>query len=154
MKRRFVLSLLSPASIMAAGTIPKKPIDQLKDIKPLIEIPDHSIYIYYGLISIAIMIFIFFIYILVKRLLSMKKKNKAKEYLEVLNNISWNGSKKAAYQITKYGRLLATDDRRKELFTQLLPLLEKYKYKKEVEKIDDETINQFKLYKKVCNESI
>ncbi|HHD72438.1 MAG TPA: hypothetical protein ENL02_00740, partial [Epsilonproteobacteria bacterium] len=62
--------------------------------------------------------------------------------------------KASAYTATKYARLLATDERRRELFEQLEPLLEKYKYKKEVAHVDEETLNQFNLYVQVADESV
>jgi hypothetical protein len=32
--------------------------------------------------------------------------------------------------------------------------LERYKYKKETQRVDDETIGQFELYRRICNESV
>jgi hypothetical protein len=49
---------------------------------------------------------------------------------------------------------LATDERRKELFSQLEPMLEKYKYKKEVDEVDQDTKNKFNLYVQVADESV
>jgi len=142
--------------ISALGATPKtpNPDELLRDIKPLVEIPDNTFYLYYGLISISIISISLVIYLVVRWILSQRKVNRAKEYLESLNSITWSSPKKAAYSITHYGRLLATDDRRSELFDQLLPLLDRYKYKKEVQKVDSRTKEQFELYKKVCNESV
>jgi hypothetical protein len=49
---------------------------------------------------------------------------------------------------------LATDDRRKELFSQLEPMLKEYKYKKDVGSVDEETLKKFRLYVQVANESV
>ena len=130
------------------------PDNMLRDIKPLVEIPDNSIYIYYGLIILAVLVILVALFLIARWLIGLKRINKAKEYLKSLNSITWTSPKKAAYAITHYGRLLATDDRRKELFDQLLPMLESYKYKKEVDRVDSRTQGQFELYKKVCNESV
>ena len=127
---------------------------QLRDIKPLVEIPDSSIYLYWGLIFLGILSIVLLGYFIYRHIDFSKKEDKQKQYLEALNAIDWSSPKKAAYRATHYGRLLATDERKKELFSQLFPLLEKYKYKKEVEKVDTETIEQFELYKKVCNGSV
>jgi hypothetical protein len=83
-----------------------------------------------------------------------RKINLAKGYLEQLKAISWEDTKKSAYEATYYARLLATDERRKELFSQLEPLLEQYKYKKVVNAVDQDTLNQFNLYVQVADESI
>ena len=127
---------------------------QLKDIKPLVEIPDSSFYIYWGLIGFAVLLGIGILFFVAKKLWENRKKNLAKEYLAALKSIDWSNSKKAAYEATHYARLLATDERRKELFAQLEPMLEKYKYKKEVDQVDQDTLNQYKLFVQVADESI
>lgn len=128
--------------------------EQLRDIKPLLEIPDSSYYIYWGLITFAILLGLAILFFIVKRLWENRKVNLAKGYLEALKKIDWADTKKSAYEATHYARLLATDDRRKELFSHLEPMLEKYKYKKEVEAVDQETRNKFNLYVQVADESI
>ena len=127
---------------------------QLKDIKPLLEIPDSSFYIYWGLIGTGVVLLLAILFFVAKKLWENRKVNKAKQYLAALKAIDWSDSKRAAYEVTRYGRLLATDTRRKELFAQLEPLLEKYKYKKVVDEVDQETLNQFNLYVQVADESI
>ncbi len=127
---------------------------QLRDIKPLVEIPDSSIYLYGALILsalIAIGVLGFFLYTKIR---TIKQENREKSYLEALDTIDWNSPKKAAYRATHYGRLLATDERRMELFSQLLPLLERYKYKKEIDAADEAMVRQFELYRKVCHGSV
>ncbi len=128
--------------------------EKLRDIKPLIEIPDYSYWVYYGLIAAAIVLVAAIVAVVALRLWRMRKENLAKRYLAALKSIDWHDSKKAAYEATRYGRLIATDRRLKELYDQLLPLLEKYKYKKEVEPVDQETLNKFNLFVQVADESI
>jgi len=127
---------------------------QLRDIKPLVEIPDSSVYFYWVLILLAVLLIGVVGYFLITKIRQIKKVNMEKHYLEMLNSIDWSSPKKAAYKATHYGRLLAQDERRQELFSQLLPLLEKYKYKKEIDLADEEMIQQFELYKKVCHGSV
>jgi len=127
---------------------------QLRDIKPLIEIPDSSVYLYWGLIFLVSLLVIMVGYWFYRKVKREQKINLEKEYLERLNTIDWDSAKQAAYRATHYGRLLAADERREEIFSQLLPLLEKYKYKKETQRVDDETLRQFELYRRICNESV
>jgi hypothetical protein len=127
---------------------------QLRDIKPLLEIPDSSYYIYWGLISAAIVLVLGVLFFVLKKLWDNRKVNLAKGYLEAIKKIDWADTKKSAYEATHYARLLATDERRKELFSQLEPMLEKYKYKKEVDEIDTDTRNKFNLYVQVADESV
>jgi len=127
---------------------------QLRDIKPLLEIPDSSFYLYWGLIGFGIALLVSLLFFVLLNLWKNRRVNVEKGYLEALNAIDWSESKEAAYQATHYARLLATDARRKELFAQLEPMLEAYKYKKVVDKIDEKTEKQFNLYLQVANESV
>ena len=129
-------------------------VTQLRDIKPLVEIADNSIYLYWGLIVLGGIVLVVAIYILIKKIKPIKRTNKAKEYLEILKTIDWSKPKEASYSATHYGRLLARDERRAELYVQLVPMLEQYKYKKEVSQLDDDTKRQFELFIRICDESI
>jgi hypothetical protein len=126
----------------------------IKDIKPMAEIPDHSLWLYWGVVILGVAILTLALFFLVRWILAHRHVNKQKEYLEALHGVDWRDPKRAAYTITKYGRLLAADDRRRELFSQLLPLLERYKYRKEVGPVDEETRRRFELYRQVCDESV
>ena len=127
---------------------------QLKDIKPLLEIPDSSYYIYWALIISITVLVAGILFFVLKKLWINRKLNLAKGYLEALKEIDWVYTKRSAYKATHYARLLATDERKKELFSQLEPMLEQYKYKKEVDVIDQDTQNKFNLYVQVADESI
>ncbi|HHE05696.1 MAG TPA: hypothetical protein ENK90_01065 [Epsilonproteobacteria bacterium] len=127
---------------------------QLRDIKPLLEIPDSSYYIYWGLIALGILLAVGVLFFVLKKLWENRKINLAKGYLEALKKIDWNDTKKSAYEATHYARLLATDERKKELFSQLEPMLEQYKYKKVVDALDADTRHKFNLYVQVADESI
>ena len=127
---------------------------KLKDIKPLLEIPDNSFYIYWGLIMFGMLLILAIVFFVAKKFWENRKINLAKGYLEKLKAIDWKDAKQSAYEATHYARLLATDERRKELFSQLEPMLEQYKYKKEVDEVDHDTQNKFNLYVQVANESV
>ena len=127
---------------------------QLRDIKPLLEIPDSSYYVYWGLIGLGSLLLLGILFFVAKKLWENRKINLAKGYIEALKNIDWVDTKKSAYDATHYARLLATDERKKELFSQLEPMLEQYKYKKEVDEVDTETQNKFNLYVQVADERI
>jgi len=127
---------------------------QLRDIKPLLEIPDSSYYIYWGLITLVILLVVGVLFFVLKKLWENRKINLAKGYLEALKKIDWKDTKKSAYEATHYARLLATDERKRELFSQLEPMLEQYKYKKEVDEVDRDTRNKFNLYVQVADERI
>lgn len=127
---------------------------QLRDIKPLLEIPDSSYYVYWGTISFTIVMLLLVLVYVLRKLWKNRKINLAKGYLLAMKNIDWKESKKCAYKATHYARLLATDEKRKALFLELKPMLEQYKYKKEVDSIDADTLEKFNTYIQVAHESI
>ncbi len=126
---------------------------QLRDIKPLIEFSDYSLWI-----LLATLVAGFYIgYKLFKKVYKKVQKgcpqDCPKYYFEQLKRVDWSNPKKAAYDATKYGRLLARDKRRKEIFNQLRIRLDRYKYKNDIGDVDRETLNYFNLYLQVCDES-
>jgi hypothetical protein len=129
--------------------------DKLRDIKPLLEIPDSSYYIYIALIVFALFLLFGVVFFVAKKFWDKRKGNMKKVYLERLKMVDWTDSKKASYEVTFFGRtLLDVDPRVEEIYTQLLPMLEAYKYRKEVPSIDDETMKQYNLLVHVIDESI
>jgi hypothetical protein len=150
------LKIMLPAALYPLPSLlpAASPQEELRDIKPLLEIPDSSFYIYWGLIGFGVLLLLGILFFAGKKLWENRKINLAKGYLERLKAIDWKDAKHSAYEATHYARLLATDDRKKELFSQLEPMLEKYKYKKEVDEVDVETKNKFNLFVQVADESI
>jgi len=126
-------------------------MDKLKDIKPLVEIPDFSFYAYLitiSIISVAMVILIYKIF----KIFTSKKISKREILIEKLKKIDLKDSKKAAYLITKYGREVVNDDRSYKIFEELLKRVQKYKYKKRVSAMDEETKRYFKLFIKTLHE--
>lgn len=126
-------------------------MEKLKDIKPLVEIPDFSFYTYIFSISLFTIVIILLVYKLFK-IFSQKKEDYRKKLYKKLKNVDFNNSKKFAYEVTKYGRKLVFDDRSYKIFSELLKRVQKYKYKKDVPKIDEETKKYFKLFLKTIDE--
>ena len=129
--------------------------DELRDIKPLLEIADISYFIYVGLIFFVGMFLIVLFLLIGKRIWLTRKVNMKKVYFERLKNIDWKESKWAAYEVTFLGRFfLDSAPRVEEIYLQLLVMLEPYKYRKKVPKIDEMTLNQYHLLVHVIDESI
>ena len=120
-------------------------LSKLNDIKELEKIPDNSIFIFSFLIFLAILILTTLIFFLIK-FFKNRKKSPRKIYFEILKNIDFSDSKKSAYVITKYSRLITTNEREKKLANELIEVLEKYKYKKNVEKIDETIKAKFLVF--------
>lgn len=109
---------------------------EINDIKPPVDVPDYSLYIFILLIlfaTIAVIAFFYWIYKLFKKNNSMEK-----QYFEELKNLDFKDTKHCAYLITKYARVLAKGEREKKLCAELIYLLDDYKYKKKVKPISDE----------------
>ena len=106
---------------------------EIHDIKPIVKIPDFSIYLYYGLILISFLLIILIGYFIYKYFTG-KKNTKEKLYYQNLKNIDFTNSKDSAYSISLYGRLLAKNERQIRLFEELNNSLEEFKYKKTVDK--------------------
>ena len=112
---------------------------QINDIKTIVEIPDFSVYIYYGLIIIGLSLLCAIIYFIYNYFKS-KRNSLEKEYLTILKNINLKNQKESAYTISKYGRLLVKEERQQRLFDELHHSLEEFKYKKTIEKEIPNTI--------------
>ena len=125
---------------------------QLKDIKPLLEIPDISYYIYWSLIGFAILVGLIILFFVVKKLLSLRKINLNKISLQKLKDLEIKNSKEFAYSATLYARELSDiDEELSELFVKLEDNLSKYKYRKVVDEVDENTEELFSRYIEVAN---
>ena len=91
---------------------------QIHDIKPIVKIPDFSIYFYYGIILLAIVVGCLILFYLYK-FFKPTQKSQESQYYELLQNLDFTNSKQSAYNISKYGRLLAQDERQKRLMDEL-----------------------------------
>ena len=124
----------------------------LHDIKPIVDVQEFSLY-YFLSISFVILLLIFALsYLLYKWLKKRNEYNLRKEHLSVLKSLKNEDTKKFAYAITLYGATFKDDSpRQTEMFINLTSRLEEYKYKKEVESLDNETLSYFELYKEMCD---
>jgi len=126
----------------------------IKDIKPLIAVEDDSLFLLILTVAIGLVL----AYFLFKKMYNIFKyrcKIDCEKYYYIqFSKIDWSNPKKAAYEATKYGQLLARDKRRKELFLQMRVELDKYKYKQDIKEVDKKTLNYYNLYKQVCDESL
>lgn len=120
-------------------------LSKLNDIKELEKIPDNSFFIFLALVLLGFIFLLILIFFIIK-LIKNRKKSPRKIYFEILKNIDFLDSKKSAYTITKYSRLITSNEREKKLANELIESLEKYKYKKEIENIDDEIKAKFSVF--------
>lgn len=127
----------------------QNPLANLKDIKPLVEIPDYSLYLLVALIVILAIIILLIAWRIFGYFKNRSKKSKKERALKILEAIDLQDTKATAYAITRYGKYLATEDRTKEIYKNLISKLEKHKYRKETEPFEQETIDYFHLFLEV-----
>ncbi len=121
---------------------------KLKDIKPLIMINNYELYYLIALSIIVIIILIISLYFIYRWYKNKNRFNLRQNNFQKLKQIKFDNSKKAAYDITKYGFIFKNDaPRNGEMYENLIQRLNQYKYKAKVENIDDETKSYFELYK-------
>jgi len=126
----------------------------LHDIKPLVDVPDNSLMILILIVALVLTAVLVPLFIWLYKLYKKSQKiNKRKEYLEKIHAIDTNDSKTAAYEISKYGFLLAESERELEMLESLDKRLSVYKYKKEVEALDKETLGYYQLFLELVDAS-
>jgi len=119
----------------------------IHDIKPLMEVPDSSLTFLIIALVIIVSIGSGIIYLVYRHIKAGRGLNRRKKSYKALQNIDFSDPKKAAYEITHYGRIFSEDSQRlKEAYQNLVEYLERYKYKKEVSSIDDESLSYYKIY--------
>ena len=122
----------------------------IRDIKPLVEIPDYSIFLFSAtLIALALVVIV--LIILLFKYLKSRRDSLKKSYLKALKSVDFSNPKESAYLITKYARLLVKDERSMQICEDLTKKLEIYKYKREVPQIDEETKKYYNLFIEVVN---
>ena len=129
-------------------------IEGLIDIKPYLEIEDYSFYWLSAIVLFGVVLFALLLWIVISRFLEHRRSNKDKFYLEKIKTVDWSDAKQAAYGVTYFGRLITKDQRSSEIYDQLLPSLEQYKYKKEIPKLDKQSLALYNLFVQVLDESI
>ncbi|WP_345977083.1 hypothetical protein [Sulfurimonas sp. HSL3-7] len=119
----------------------------LHDIKPLMEVSDNSFVLLSVIIIIATLLFSGGLYLLYRFVRSRQTLNLRKIHYTALENIDFSDPKKAAYAITDHGRVFADDSERlHEAYDNLVVRLNRYKYRKRVEAIDEESKSYYNIY--------
>ena len=120
----------------------------LHDIKTIVEVSEYSLYYFIGVITLIILVLTIIIYLVYKYLQKRNAYNQRKEHFKFLNSIDLKNTKNAAYQISKYGATFANDgERQAGMYKNITQRLEQFKYKKDVDSFDEETLAFVELYK-------
>ena len=116
----------------------------LHDIKPLVEVPDNSLIILIILAGVILSLVLVSLAIWAwTKFKKIKEVNLRKVYLEKIHDIDTSDAKQAAYEISEYARYIVKTDKEKSFLDDLDKRLAQYKYKKEVQALDEETLASF-----------
>jgi len=119
----------------------------LHDIKPLLEIHDYSFYYFLAIVTVAIVLLLGLLYLAYRWILNRKRVNIRAEHYRLLRTVDYKNPKKAAYEITHYGETFKDDsERHRRAYENMVEHLEQYKYKKDVEDFDSDTIHYIELF--------
>lgn len=126
----------------------KMPEIPIHDIKPLVEIQEYSFYYLLALIVLALVVLGVIVYMIIRYIKSKNafyiRKNTQKFYMILTLKMQ----KKSAYDITFYGATFKNDSQKHhEMYENMTDRLAVYKYKKNVEAIDDEVKAYVDLYR-------
>ena len=120
-------------------------IKGLKDIKPIVEIPDNSLVILSVSLFVVLIIGVL-LYLLLKPKRRRKKKLTPFEIKkEELKSINYDDDKEVAYRFTTHAVEFLNEKNRDE-YEKIVKELEPYKYKKEIPKMDEELKEKIKRF--------
>lgn len=126
----------------------KMPEIPIHDIKPLVEIQEYSFYYLLALIVLALVVLGVIVYMIIRYIKSKNAFYIRKEHSKILHDINFKDAKKSAYDITFYGATFKNDSQKHhEMYENMTDRLAVYKYKKNVEAIDDEVKAYVDLYR-------
>ena len=121
---------------------------QIHDIKPILDIQENSLYYFLGVIGVGIVLLIGILYLLYIWYKKRHAFNIRAHHAKLLNSLDLSDTKNAAYAISSYGSTFKDDSpRHVQMYKNLSDRLESYKYKKNVEKFDSDTLGYIELYK-------
>ena len=120
----------------------------LHDIKTIVEVNEYSLYYFIGLSVITCIMIVGLLYLIYIWYKKRNQYSKRKEHYNLLHLVNLDDTKNAAYAISLYGSTFANDgDRQTGMYKNITQRLERFKYKKDVEKFDEETLAYIELYK-------
>ena len=121
---------------------------KLHDIKPLVEVEEFSMYYLMGVSLVGFILIFGILYLLFRWYKNKHRYNIRVEHKKNIDSLNLNDTKSTAYALTLYGATYKDDSKRHgEMYKNLTSRLQTYKYKKDVEAFDDETLGYIELYK-------
>ena len=123
----------------------------LHDIKPLVEVPDNSLAILIVVVIVSLVLLVLLTIWILSLYKETKEQKLRKSYLDKIHNIDTSNAKEAAYEMSYYGQLLAKEKKEIDMLESLETKLSEYKYKKDVNKLDEDTLAYYKVFLEVLD---
>ncbi|MDQ7045299.1 MAG: hypothetical protein Q9M32_05235 [Sulfurimonas sp.] len=124
----------------------------LHDIKPIMIVDEYSLYFFIASVLLALVVFIATFYAVFYLYKKSKIVSTRKRYKMMIESLNLEDTKNTAYAISTYGALFKDDSpRHQEMFENISQRLAAYKYKKDVENFDDETLGYIEIYKSMLD---
>lgn len=110
-------------------------MEELRDIKGLVEVTDYSLYYLLGVIGVGVIALGLLALLLYRYATKKDPLTQKKMAMELLAKFEFKNAKESAYAFSHLAQYAVNDQQRSEL-EALLKELEAYKYKKEVPELD------------------
>jgi len=120
-------------------------MEELKDIKDIVEVPEYSLFILIGLSIFVFLLLALAIYFFKNRRRRRKKPTTKKMALQKLNSIDYSNTKEVVYSFEEHTAIFI-DEKNQEPFNALKKELEIYKYKKDIPPLDKEVEREIKAF--------
>jgi len=125
-------------------------MEELRDIKGLVEVTDYSFDYLLGVLGLSILIVVIVGVYLYKKVTRKVPMTQQKLAMELLKKFEVGDAKESAYVFSHLAQYAVNDEQRQQL-EELLVALEPYKYKKEVPQLESALKEKMtKFVKEVC----
>jgi len=110
-------------------------MEELRDIKGLVEVPDTSFYYFLGLLGLVTIIVMIVAVLIYKQVMKKEAMTQQKLAIKELGNFEFGDAKESAYHFSHLAQY-AVDKEQTQKLQEILEALEVYKYQKEVPELD------------------
>ncbi|RLA72850.1 MAG: hypothetical protein DRG24_01840 [Epsilonproteobacteria bacterium] len=120
-------------------------MEELRDIKGIVEVSDYSLYYLLGIIGFSVVVILVTVLWIYRRSHAYKAPLKRQEALRQLKLLGFNDTKQSVYDFTRLAHYVVLESQEHEL-NALLRELETYKFKKEVPPLDSALTGRMKKF--------
>jgi hypothetical protein len=120
-------------------------MEQLRDIKDIVEVHEHSLETLIGIVILSLLVIGIILYLYKNRRRRRKRLSPKEIGLNSLKSIDYDNPKDVAYRFTTNGFLFINENNQKE-YKDIEKELLVYKYKKDVPQVDKGLENRIKMF--------